>query len=98
MFGRIFLGNFLVWRSSFVASLSVIYPEDVSFLEDNDDVMAKLDYAEELKSSFDMKVQSEAFCFNHTHSIESSACEYHNIYYSDVSNDGKVKMDFHPHF
>ena len=57
--------------------------------------MTERDYAEEFKEEFDMEIQSEEFGFNHTLSIEDSACEYHNKYQNYVRNEGKVNMDFH---
>ena len=38
-------------------------------------MMIERDYAEALKSEFDMEIQSEAFGFNQTLSIEGSTCE-----------------------
>ena len=68
------------------------------FLEDNNSVMAERDYAEALKAEFDMEIQSEAFGFNHTISIEVGTCEYHNKYHNYVSNQVKVKIYFHSYF
>ena len=46
-----------------------------SFLEYMNAMMIERDYAEALKSEFDMEIQSEAFGFNQTLSIEGSTCE-----------------------
>ena len=69
-----------------------------AFLEDNNAVMIERDYAEALMAEFDMEIQSEAFGFNYTLSIEDSTCEYHNKYHNNEINQGKVNMDFHSHF
>ena len=45
-----------------------------------------------------MEIQSEAFCFNRTISIEDSTREYRNKNLNDVSNEVNVKMGFHSHF
>ena len=60
--------------------------------------MIERDYSEALEAEFDMEIQSEAFGFNITLSIEVSTCEYHNKYHNYENNEGKVKMDFHSHF
>ena len=40
--------------------------------------MTEHDYAEALKTEFDMEIQSEAFGFNHTLSTEGCTCEYND--------------------
>ena len=45
-----------------------------------------------------MEIQSELFGFNRTISIEGSTCEYYNNDHNGESNQGKVNIDFHPHF
>ena len=39
------------------------------FLAENNNVMTERDFSEALKASFDMEIQSEAFCFNRNLSI-----------------------------
>ena len=68
------------------------------FFSDNNSFMTEHDYSGALKASFDMEIHSEAFGFNCSLSIEVSIFEYHDKYHSGVSNDGKLKMDFHSHF
>ena len=63
-------------------------------------VMTERDYAEGMKCEFDQEIQSEAFGYNRTLSIEGSSCEYH---VQDPDNDTGntetcIKMDFHSHF
>ena len=65
---------------------------------DNNAVMKEHDYAESLKEEFGMEINSEAFCFNQTLSIEVSTCEYQNKYQNDEINQGNMKVDFHSHF
>ena len=67
-------------------------------MADNIAVMTESDDEESLMAEFDMAIQSEAFGFNHTLSIEGSICEYQNKYHNDEENKGKVKMDFNSHF
>ena len=45
-----------------------------------------------------MEIQSDAFGFNLPLSIEGITCEYHENKFNDVSNEGKVNMEFHSHF
>ena len=40
--------------------------------------MTERDYAEGLKAEFDKEIQSEAFGYNRTLSIEGSSWEYHD--------------------
>ena len=68
-----------------------------AFLVDRNSVMKEHDYAESLKEEFGMEINSEAFCFNQTLSIEVGTCEYHNKYQNDERNQGNVKVDFHSH-
>ena len=62
-------------------------------------IMTEQDYAEALKSEFDQEIQSEAFGYNRTLSIEGSSCEYHADN-DNADNDAQpvIKMDFHSHF
>ena len=53
---------------------------------DNNDVMTERDYSESLIAKLDMGIQSNAFGFNPTLSIEVSNCEYQNKYHNDKSN------------
>ena len=64
------------------------------FLAENNSGMIERDFAKGLRSEFDMEIQSEAFRFNRTLSIEGSTCEYHNKYQNGVSNQEKVNIDF----
>ena len=57
-----------------------------AFLEDNNAVMIERDYAEALMAEFDMEIQSEAFGFNHTLSIEGITCEYYEKGRNDIRN------------
>ena len=56
------------------------------FLENMNYVMTEGDYAEALKAEFDMELQSEAFGFNRTLSIEGNTCEYQNKDHNNESN------------
>ena len=67
-------------------------------LDDNNAVMTEHDHAEALKAEFNMKIKSDKFGFNNNLSIEVSTYDYHNKYHNDISNDGKVNMDFHSHY
>ena len=54
--------------------------QKIFFLANNNNIMAERHYAEALKAEFETEIQSEAYDFNHTISIESSTFEYHNKY------------------
>ena len=60
--------------------------------------MTGSDYVELLKAEFDMKIQSEAFGFNRTLSIEGSTCEYHDKNGNGLRNKENVMMHFYSHF
>ena len=70
----------------------------IYFLADNNNIMAERHYAEALKEELETEIQSEAYDFNHTISIESSTFEYHNKSCNYVSNEKKERMDFHSNF
>ena len=54
--------------------------------------MVERDYAEALKEEFDMEIESEAFGFNRTVSIEGITCEYHDKDFNYASNEINFKM------
>ena len=58
----------------------------------------KLDYTQAFKAEFDMEIQSQAFGFITTLSIEGSSCEYNDKDWNDRINEVNVNMDFHPQF
>ena len=60
--------------------------------------MIKRDYSEALKAESEMEINSDAFGFNKSISIEGSTCEYHNKYQNYERNQGNMKMDFHSKF
>ena len=64
-------------------------------MADNNSVITERDYAEALKKEFYMEIQSAAFGFNHTPSIERITYEYQNKYHNDVINKGNVNINFH---
>ena len=55
--------------------------------------MTERDYAEAFKAEFYMEIQSEAFGFKHTLSIQSINFEYQNKCHNDVRNQGNLKID-----
>ena len=57
--------------------------------------MTEPDYSEALENEFDMEVQSEAYDFNRTISIEVSTCGNHYKYLNDRSNEANVNIEFH---
>jgi hypothetical protein len=71
-----------------------------AFKSNPQSIMTDRDYAEGMKSEFDLEIQSEAFGYNRTLSIEGSSYEYH----ADNNNTDNstvtpvIKMDFHSHF
>ena len=67
-------------------------------MADKNAVITENDYSELLKEEFDMEIQSEAFGFNCTLSIEGSTCEYHNKYQNDKIYQGRLNMYFHSHY
>ena len=57
--------------------------------------MIERNYAEALEDEFDMKIQSEAFGFNHTISIEVSNQEYYDKGCNDRINEANMNIQFH---
>ena len=60
--------------------------------------MTECDYAEALRAEFDIEIQSEAFGFNITFTIEVITYEYRIKNCNDVRNQVKSNIDFYSHF